>query len=367
MKFIIRIALMIVPILFLTCKSELEIYRIGALLPLSGSLENYGKSVKNGLMLALNDINKEGGVKGKKLDILFEDDGSDEKKAVEKVNSFIQGGFPLIIGGVTSNIALAVAPVCEQKKVILLSPTASSPKLSGSGQYIFRNYPSDNLEGRVMAEYAVRRMKVRSASIFYVDNEYGNGLKEVFEERFTALGGTVPMEHGYPQASTDFAAAVKQVQVNPSDGLYLIGYYQEIAAILQEIQKQKVNVKIFSVEGVAQPMILEIASDVAEGIVYPQPPYNPESNDPEVKKFVESYKKEYPTKPDIDAAFAYDALRIVARAIGNSTTYPQDLRSRIADTNFRGITGEIDFDANGDVNITPKMFQIKGGQFVPLE
>lgn len=367
MKFFIRISVMIVPLLFFACQKELQVYRIGALLPLSGSLENYGRSVKNGLMLALNDINNEGGIKGKKLDILFEDDGSDEKKAVERTNSLVQARLPLIIGGVTSNIALAVAPVCEKNKVVLLSPTASSPKLSGSGQYIFRNYPSDNLEGRIMAEYAVRRMKVRSVSIFNVDNEYGNGLKDVFKDRFTALGGTITLEYGYPQAATDFAAPVKQLHSNPADGVYLIGYYQEIAAILQEIQKQKVNAKIFSVEGVAQPMILEIASEVAEGIVYPQPPYNPESSDPETRKFVENYKKEYPTKPDIDAAFAYDALRIVARAINNSTSYPEDLRSRIADTNFRGITGDIDFDANGDVNITPKMFQIKGGQFVPIE
>lgn len=302
MKFFIRITVMIVPILFFACQNELQVYRIGALLPLSGSFENYGKSVKNGLMLALNDINKEGGIKGKKLDILFEDDGSDEKKAVEKVNSLVQGHFPLIIGGVTSNIALAVAPVCEQNKVVLLSPTASSPKLSGAGQYIFRNYPSDNLEGRVMAESAVRRMKVRSASIFYVDNEYGKELKDVFQDRFTALGGTITLEHGYPQAATDFAAPVKQVHSHPSDGIYLIGYYQEIAAILQEIQKQKVNAKIFSVEGLAQPMILEIASDLAEGIVYPQPPCNPESSDPETRKFVENYKKDFPTKPDIDAA-----------------------------------------------------------------
>jgi branched-chain amino acid transport system substrate-binding protein len=358
---------LIVPILLFACKSELQVYRIGALLPLSGSMEAYGRNVKNGLMLALNEINQGGGIKGKKLDILFEDEGSDEKKAVEKANSLIQAHLPLIIGGVTSNIALAVAPVCEKNKVILLSPTASSPKLSGAGQYIFRNYPSDNLEGKVMAEYAVRRMKIRSASIFNVDNEYGNGLKQVFKDRFTGLGGTILMEHAYPQTATDFAAPVKQIKSNPSDGIYLIGYYQDITAILQEIQKQKVRAKIFSVEGVVNPMILEIASEVADGIIYPQPPYNPESSDAEIQKFVASYKKEFPTKPDIDSAFAYDALRVVARAISNSMSYPEDLRSRIADTNFKGITGEIDFDANGDVNITPRMFQIKGGRFVPVE
>ncbi|MCI0617502.1 penicillin-binding protein activator [bacterium] len=355
------------------CKQEATIYRIGAELPLSGSMEAYGRNVKNGLLLALDEINAAGGIKrrgeseGKKIDIVFEDDGTDEKKAVEKTNSLIKASrVPLIIGGVTSSIALEIAPICEKEKVVLLSPTASTPKLSGAGQYIFRNYPSDSLEGKVMAEYAVRRMNVRNVAIFYVNNEYGQGLMNVFKERFTGLGGQIVMEYPYDVGVTDFSAPVKQLKAKPPDAIYVIGYYTEIAAILKEIQKQKIPSKIISVEGLVQPMVLETAADAVEGVIYPQPHYNPESNDPMIQKFVKDYREKFNTKPDIDAAFSYDALRIVAKAIEQSAKYPSDLRDRIADVSMRGIIGDISFDSNGDVDIRPEIFQIKGGKFVPV-
>jgi branched-chain amino acid transport system substrate-binding protein len=355
------------------CKQEAKIYRLGAVLPLTGSMEAYGRNVKNGLILALDEINAAGGIKrkgeseGKNIDIIFEDDGTDEKQAVAKAQTLIKTAkVPIIIGGVTSSSALALAPVCEAEKVVLLSPTASSPKLSGAGQYVFRNYPSDALEGKVMAEYAVRRMNVRDVAIFYIDNEYGQGLMNVFKERFTGLGGNIQMEHSYPPGTAAFTAPVKELKANPPDGIYVIGYYTEIANILKEINKQKVESKIISVEGLVQPMVLETAADVVEGVIYPQPHYNPESPDPKIQEFVKAYRAKFNTKPDIDAAFAYDALRIVAKAIEQSASYPVDLRDRIADVSMRGIIGDISFDSNGDVDIRPEIFQIKGGKFVPV-
>jgi branched-chain amino acid transport system substrate-binding protein len=372
-KYLLVVFLLVLAFMIPACKQEAKIYRLGAVLPLSGSMEAYGRNVKNGLILALDEINASGGIKrrgeseGKKIDIIFEDDGTDETKAVNSAKTLIKTAkVPLIIGGVTSSSALALAPVCEAEKVVLLSPTASSPKLSGAGQYVFRNYPSDALEGKVMAEYAVRRMNVRDVAIFYIDNEYGQGLMTVFKERFTGLGGNIQMDHSYPPGTVDFTAAVKELKADPPDGIYVIGYYAEIANILKEINKQKVESKIISVEGLVQPMVLETAADVVEGVIYPQPHYNPESPDPKIQEFVKAYREKFNTKPDIDAAFAYDALRIVAKAIEQSADYPVDLRDRIADVSMRGIIGDISFDSNGDVDIRPEIFQIKGGKFVPV-
>lgn len=352
--------------LFIGCKQELKVYRIGALLPLSGDQAAYGQAVKNGITLAMNQVNAQGGIKGKPIDIYFEDDQSSDKTAIQKVN-LLSEQVHVIIGGVTSTVALAIAPVCEAKKVILLSPTASSPKVSTAGQYIFRNYPSDTLEGHTMAEYAVRRMKVTNVAILTVDNEYGEGITSVFKDTFEGLKGKVLYEKSYPQGTSDFAAMVKEIKALAPDAIYLPGYYQDIASILKELKAQKVESKIMSVEGVAQPMILEIAGDAAEGLVYPQPPYDPESSDPKIVAFVKAYKAKFPTKPDIDSAFGYDALMIVAKAIERCANYPVDLQSQVADTSFTGITGEIAFDENGDVNIAPRMFQIKEGKFMLVE
>src|SRR5262245_5280495 len=174
MKSWIGVFFVIIAIITVSCNEELKVYRIGAVIPLSGSLEAYGRYMKNGITLALDEVNAAGGIKGKKLDVLFEDDTSTEKMTVTKAEELIKTPqVPVIIGGATSNLTLGMAPVCEKNKVVLLSPAASSPKLSGIGQYIFRNYPSDTKEGKVMAEYAVRRMKIRTISIVYIQNDYG--------------------------------------------------------------------------------------------------------------------------------------------------------------------------------------------------
>jgi branched-chain amino acid transport system substrate-binding protein len=367
MKPWIRIICVLIGLVTFACNDEVKVYRVGGIVPLSGSLEAYGRNMKNGMTLALDEINAAGGIKGKKLDILFEDDNSTDKMAQTKAEELIKNAHvPVIIGGASSNTTIAMVEACEKNKVVLLSPAASSPKLSGMGHYIFRNYPSDTKEGKVVAEYAVRRMRVRSISIVYIDNDYGQGLETVFKDTFTGLGGVVSLVKPFPPNTTDFVAIVKELKATPTDGVYIIGYYTEIAAFLEEVQKQKLESKLLSVEGVAQPMILEIASEAAEGLIYPQPPYNPDSDDPEIKKFVAAYRAKFPSKPDLDAAFSYDAVKIVARAIERCQNYPQDLRDRIADTNYKGMTGDISFDSNGDVDITPHIFQIKDGKFVPV-
>ena len=285
---------------------------------------------------------------------------------MQKAEQLSKNGIPVIIGGVTSNLALAMVPVCDKNKVALLSPTATSPKLTGISPYFFRNFPSDTREGRVMAEHAVRRMKIRTAAILYVEKEYGQGLTDVFKKRFTELGGNVSYEKAYPEGSTDFSTIVTEIKQAAPDAIYLPGYYREIAAIMNEIKKQSVTAKLLSVQGMATPMFLEIAGEAAEGVVYPQPPFDPESADPAIQKFVRAYRAKFPTKPDVDAAFAYDALWVIAKAINSCEKYPEDLKARIADTNHHGITGEITFDSGGDVDIQPRIFHIKGGQFEPV-
>jgi branched-chain amino acid transport system substrate-binding protein len=352
------------------CKEKISIYRIGALLPTTGEAEGYGQQVKHGLTLALDEINGAGGIQGKKIDIFFEDDESSEQKAVQKATNMINASrVPLIIGGVTSNIALAVAPICQQKQVVLLSPSASSPKLSGVSPYFFRNYPSDTIEGHVMADHAIRRMGIKSVAVLFLDKEYGQGLDSVFTERFTGLGGSIKYEQGYPEGTSDFSAFVKEIKTAAPDAVYLPGYYTDIALILRELKKQEVTAKVISSGGMASPRILEMAAEEAEGVVFPQAPFDVKSGNPVVQKFVSNYKSKFFTEPDVYAAYAYDSLKLVAGAIERcGDKFPQDLRARLADTTgYHGITGEVAFDAKGDVDTTPHILQVKGGAFVPLQ
>ena len=241
MKSFTVILIVVLTVLSFACKEEPKVYRVGAVIPLSGAAETYGRNVSNGLQLALEEINAAGGVKGKPLDVLTENDETNEQTAVGKVEPLSRSGVHVTIGGVTSNLALAMVPVCEKNKMVLISPTATSPKLTGISQYFFRNFPSDTREGRMMAEYAVRRMKIRSVAILYVDKEYGQGLTEVFKNRFTKLGGTVAYEKAYPEGTTDFAAIVSEIKETAPDAIYLPGYYREIADALKEEKDAEQN------------------------------------------------------------------------------------------------------------------------------
>ena len=366
-RFVLFIVFLALALVAGGCKEKVTIYRIGALLPTTGEAEGYGQQVKHGLTLAMDEINSSGGITGKKIDIFFDDDESNEQKAVQKITTMINTSHvPLVIGGVISNTALAIIPICQQKQVVLLSPSASSPKLSGIGKYFFRNYPSDTLEGHVMAEYAVTKMKIKKVAVLYLDKEYGQGLRDVFKERFSAQGGAVVYEQGYSEGATDFSAYVKEIKTAAPDAVYLPGYYTEIAEILRELKKQEVSAPVISSGGMASPRILEMAAEEAEGVIFPQAPYDTNSTNPVVVKFVSNYKAKFYTEPDVYAAYAYDALKIVAGAIEKCTAYPQDLRDKIAATSrFHGVTGEVSFDAKGDVEITPHIMQVKGGAFAP--
>jgi len=347
---------------------ESKVIKIGAILQLTGDMAIFGESFKKGIDMAVEVINTAGGIQGKKVKIIYEDDAAKAKLAVSAFRKLItQDKVQAVIAGGMSSTAMSIAPIAEENKVVIISPTASAPALSEFKNYFFRIQASDNYEGRVMAEFAYKKLDTKEVGIFYVNNDWGQGLAEVFKDRFTALGGEVTIRESHELGATDFKTQITKIKTVNPENLYLIGYLQEMSIILRQMRELGLKPRILSAYGFHDPKLLEMAGDIAENAIFTMPTYDPESDDPTIVKFVERYKAKYGKEPDMFAAHTYDCMKILAYAMRDgATTGPEISACLHKVANFPGVTGENTFDENGDVVKPLRIFTVKEGKFTPF-
>ncbi|MCD6099653.1 MAG: ABC transporter substrate-binding protein, partial [Candidatus Marinimicrobia bacterium] len=202
----IAVVVILVAVFFGTqTKKGPEVIKIGAILPLTGGAGKYGEDAKLGIELAVEENNAKGGIKGKLIKVIFEDDQSNPQQTVSAFRKLITvHGVPVIIGAMTSSSALAVAPIAEQNRVVLISPSASAPVLSDAGDFVFRNELSDAYGGVVQAELTWKKLRIKKVAIIYINNDYGVGVKDAFEKTFKKLGGEIVDSESFEPDAQDF-------------------------------------------------------------------------------------------------------------------------------------------------------------------
>ncbi len=348
------------------CSSEV---RVGAIISETGSLASYGEKVKNGLDLAAEEINAAGGIKGGTVTLMYKDDATNEELARQAAQELIeQEGVRLIIGAISSPVTLAIAPLCERKEVILFSPSSSAPDISEAGEYIYRNYPSDILEGTSMAKFA-RDLGLERLAIFALDNEFGAGLKRVFTKQYESKFREVVLTCDFADGETArFKEQLPKIRKLNPDGIYIISYVNDLAELLKVLHDSGVKAVLMGSGSVTEDLV-RLAGPAAENLVYPQPSFDVESRNPAVASFVEAYRSKYGEDPDIYAAHGYDALKLLAQAIENGgSAHPDNVRIGFSSIkNYEGAAGRTAFDENGDVVRYPRMFIIRNGKSVPYE
>ena len=333
--------------------------QIGAILPLTGDGAAYGEEARNGIDLALGEI-----AKGK-LSVSYQDDLGTAAGAVNAFNKLTAiNKVPAIIGPMYSSTALAIVPLLERAHVVVLSPSASSPALTGASPYFFRNWPSDVFEGTVMAEYARKNLGLARVAILAVNLDYGIGLTDVFKKTFEAVGGTITTVESYDQGATDFRTQLTKIAATKPDGVYLPGYYAEIGLALRQARELGISARFLSSVGFDNPKVLQIAGNAAEEVIFARPYYDPQSSDPLVKTFVANFTKKYGMAPGVYAAHAYDALGIMYKAIELAGAMADDIKAGLHQiNNFPGVTGSTTFDQNGDVIKPIQIMKVENGEF----
>lgn len=323
--------------------------QIGAVLPLTGSAAVWGQNAKMGMDLALKEINEKG-IKGKKLVVLYEDSQSDAKTATSALQKLISSNHvQVVIGDIASSSVLAMAPIAEANKVVLLSPGASNPDISNAGDFIFRNWQSDALEGEVDARYAFSTLKWKRVACLFVSNAYGTGLTKVFAQTFKKLGGEIVREESFLQDATDIRAQIASVAATKPDGIFMPGYPPEMAKALKQMKELGVSIPILSVQAFDDPEIVKLAGSAAEGVVF-SVPKPPDTKDPVVASFRSKYSQTYGKEPGVTSDTGYDALRIVASALESGASTGPEIQKIMANLkDFPGAAGPTTFDSHGDV------------------
>jgi branched-chain amino acid transport system substrate-binding protein len=326
--------------------SSTEALKIGAVFPLTGDTASYGQASKRGIDLAIEEINAKGGVVGRPLKVVFEDDEGKASKAVSALQKLIAADrVPVVMGSAGSSVTLAMAPVANENKVALITPVSSSPELTTKGgPYFFRVCPSDVVQAAMMAAWFKDDGR-RTAGVIYLTTSWGEGLKEEFVSKFTALGGRVLATEACKEGDRDLRAQLTKVKESNPDALYAITHGREGGALLRQAKELGITPSIYGADVWGSPELTESAGDAAKGVKIIVPTkYTGEA----YQTFADTFKKRYSQEPDVYAAYAYDMTRLIAQALSGAADGTQ-VRDNLRRLSFEGVTGTTRFDQNGDV------------------
>jgi branched-chain amino acid transport system substrate-binding protein len=345
--------------------------KVGEFASLTGKDATFGISSHEGTLMAIEEINAAGGVLGKKLELLTEDTQCKAGESATVVNKLVsRDNVIAILGEVASSRSLEAAPICQQNKVPMISPSSTNPDVTKTGDYIFRVCFIDPFQGTVMANFATKTLKFKRVAVFTdVKSDYSKGLAKFFKEQFKANGGEIVNELDYNGGDKDFKAQLTSIKAANPDGVFVPGYYTEAALICVQAKQLGLNVPLFGGDGWESSKLTEIGGDAVEGNYF-STHYSPEVATDISKKFVANYSKRWQGKsPDALAACAYDSAIVLIDALKRAgTTDGSKLRDAIAATkNFEAVTGKISINENRDASKSAVILQVKGGKFAYLE
>ena len=337
-------------VLCVGCQPDNSDIVIGEYSSLTGTEATFGQSTHNGVTLAFEEINAAGGIAGRKLRVIAEDDQSKAEEAANAVTKLISSNnVAAIIGEVASSNSLAAAPICQSNKIPMITPSSTNPDVTKKGDYIFRMCFLDNYQGPVLARFAVNNLHLnRAAMLIDMRSDYSRGLAEAFEQVFTSLGGKIVARQSFSKGDSDFRPQLTAIQGASPQIVFIPGYYNDVASIAIQARDIGIRVPLLGGDGWESPKLLEIGGQALEGCMYSNH-YHSDDPTPAVRDFVQKYQQRFGARPDSIAALAYDAARVLADGIRHAgpNFTSRALRDALAATrNFPGVTGAITFDAN---------------------
>jgi branched-chain amino acid transport system substrate-binding protein len=339
---------------------------IGALLPLTGNSASIGERVKQGVDLALEEVNRS----GNKLRVVYEDDKGETASAITAARKLIhQDHARILIGPLKSDPLLAVAPITEQDKVILFSPTAGAAKISEAGDYVFRNIENPDVHGNGAATF-LKEQHTRNVAIFASQASNAQSYASTFKAAWTKMG-YISYESNYATDATDFRAEITKAIITTPDAIYIgVGTAKDAGLLIKQLREQGfVGLIVASVAADAKELV-DTAGQAAEGVYIVSVAFNPLEGP--AKAYNELYRQKYGKDSEGLAANGYDAVMILAQAAvtcQKSTIVSTDcVRDFIYNTkNYPGVAGNTTFDKNGDVLKPVLLKQVQHGTLISIK
>jgi len=366
--------------------------KIGALMPMTGDLQAYGQTSLNGVKLAVDEINKDGGVMGSDVEVKVGDTQTKPQAGIDAAKKLVSiEGVSAVVGALSSGVSIPVAQsVTSREGVPQLSPASTSPVITGleDNDFMFRTVPSDAFQGKALAQ-VVHDNDISSTSILYINNDYGEGLADSFRSAFEAVGGKVDQALAYEPGNASYRGELSKAAGGDAQALVLIGYPENGVTILRQAVEGGHFTRFVFTDGMKAPEIIDaVGANVLNGSFGTAPQALTDTD--AAKHFQSAYKAKFgevPPKPFIDTA--YDAAYVIAMAAeAAQSTNGKDVRDQLRkvanppgepilpgewakakklidagkDVDYKGASGSIDFDKNGDVSGTFAHWVIKDGK-----
>ncbi len=363
MKFLVSFLLSLSLVSLTACTKKTDELAIGEFGSLTGNEATFGQSTNKGIRMAFDEINLAGGIKGKKVKLITYDNQGKPDEAASVVKRLItQDKVLAIIGEVASSRSLAAAPIAQQYKVPMITPSSTSPKVTAVGDYIFRVCFIDPFQGKVMAKFMMDNLKFKKVAILRdVKNEYSVGLADVFAKEVLAKGGEVIADVSYQAGDLDFKAQLTQIKSKNPEAIFVPGYYTEVGLITYQARQLGIKGVFLGGDGWDSNDLEKNSKKAVNGSYYSNH-YSTESTDPKVQEFIQKYKAKFTEVPDAMAALGYDAAKILIAAMERAKEMtPEQIKNEIAKTkDFAGVTGNITLDADRNAIKSAVIVQVEG-------
>ncbi|WP_443740127.1 ABC transporter substrate-binding protein [Treponema sp.] len=321
--------------------------KIGGIAPLSGGVAVYGTECKNGIDLAVEEINAAGGINGQKIEFICEDDEGDSAKSVNAYKKLVtKDRVKVIIGSLPSGCTMAITNLAQAQKVVQIAPAATAVAITDAGNYVFRACYTDPFQGKIGGKFAYENLGTKKAAILYdIGNDYSVGLTDNFTAEYTSMGGSIVSKESYSTGDKDFNAQLTKIKAANPEVIYLPDYYGTVALIAKQLRAQGINVPIVGADG-WDGLTDNAGDEVLNG--YYSNHYSEDSSSAAVQTFVKSFKAKYNKAPNSFAALGYDCVYMLRDAIkaSGSTDDSAKIRDALEATNGDYVTGHIVFDAN---------------------
>jgi branched-chain amino acid transport system substrate-binding protein len=346
--------------------AEGDVIKVGEVGSMTGSEATFGTSTHNGIVLAFEKLNAAGGVKGKKLMLVSVDNqGKSDEAATAAEKLISQDKVAALLGEVASSRSLAMAPIAQKSKIPMITPSSTNPRVTETGDYIFRVCFIDPFQGAVMSKFASDTLKAKKVAILRdVKSDYSVGLSEVFTSEFKKSGGSIVVDTSYSSGDMDFKSQLTAIRAKNPDAIYVPGYYTEVGLIARQARELGIKAPLMGGDGWDSPKLKEIAGGAIDGSYFSNH-YSEEDTSEAVQKFISEYKAKFGEVPNGLAAMGYDAANVLADSMVRAKSFAAaDLRDAIAATKgFAGVTGTITLNAKRDVEKAAVVLKVADGRF----
>jgi branched-chain amino acid transport system substrate-binding protein len=347
---------------------------LGVAAPFTGDSSEFGTQIRMGVDLYADQINKAGGINGRKLELNYQDDAGKAEQAQTVATTLASDDSVLaVIGHFNSSCSLAGKGLYSAANLVLFSPASTNVDVTKDTDYVFRNIFTDDFQGQSLASYAANMLGKKNAAILYDNDDYGIGLKESFKEQAGKLGLNIATELAYNTNAPDFRSQLTTIQgLQPAPDIILIaGLYTQAANIARQARSLGIQTQLIGGDGVFSTQFITLGGEAAEG-TFVSCPFLFDLGGEKATEFAEAFRAKYNQEPDAWAALSYDAISMICEGLKKNgftreavLEYLQGINS--VETAYDGVIGKTFFDEEGDTRRPVQMAQVKGGKFVAAE